>query len=253
MGVMGGEHPAGNSGRVMIESGWCVGVRLEVKERTMHEVENDILISRVVDGAGTRDDWAALERAGAKEPTVWRDVALSLRDHARLSAAVARATACAERVNTPRTDQESIPFSHAVVMSRTRRAASWAGWATAAALVLAMVSQGRLPTGTDNTNMAGVGLSQFTPGQLWSEYVERGVADGSVIAEVPDHEVVDVAQMPDGRGLVVTFKRAIIERTHVENPQLMRMSVDELGRQVPVPHVAPIREESVRTPSKPTI
>ena len=87
---------------------------------------------------------------------------------------------------------------------------------------------------------------------MWSAYAQNGVAEGSVIAEVPDREVVDVEQLPDGGGLIVIYKRAVIERARVENPQLMRMSVDELGRPVPVP-VAPTRDESVRTPSKPTI
>ncbi|MBX3409648.1 MAG: hypothetical protein KF859_07150 [Phycisphaeraceae bacterium] len=223
----------------------------------MNEAEHDILISRVVDGAASREDWAALERAGAKEPALWRDVALSLRDHARLSQAVAGATACAERVHTTdvRHGHESIPFSHAVVMSRTRRAAAWGGWAAAAAIALAMVGRGTLPAGGDGDGPIVAGLSQFTPGQLWSAYVQNGVAEGSVIAEVPDREVVEVEQLPDGGGLIVIYKRAVIERARVENPQLMRMSVDELGRPVPVPvpPVAPTRHESVRTPSKPTI
>ena len=72
-----------------------------------------------------------------------------------------------------------------------------------------------------------------------SLYLDKGRADGSVIGEQPERQIVGYAPVKDGEGYEVFYLRQILERARVDH--LYRYSSDELGRPAPVP-VQPARK-----------
>jgi hypothetical protein len=217
----------------------------------MAETELDILLSRVVDGRATPGDWAALERLGQQDPSVWRDLAMLQRDDRALRAAVALATAPAQAVEL------NIPRAHTsrALSMRARRVASWAGWAAAAAVALAFVTTKgpppAAPTGSPITAGLGAPSPVMSAADSLAEYLSKGRAEGTVIQEVPEKWLVGTVPTRDGSAQQVIYLRLIMERTEV--PDLYTFSRDEWGNpapaRVPLPAPAPQPEpRRVRPP-----
>lgn len=188
----------------------------------------EVLITRVVDGAARVRDWDELDRLSSRDPGLWRDLAMSQRQHAAMSAAVGEAEDRADRIVAPIDE-----VLHFRLAERSRRVSAWGGWAAAAAVGLAWLGVPMLrpatPTGTDAPATAGVGL--VSAGEALQQYLSRGAENGTVLGEVPGKLIVDARPAADGRGYEVTYLRQIVEREVV--PTLYGSSVDESGRAVP--------------------
>lgn len=212
----------------------------------------DILISRVVDGVAGEGDWQCLEEHAQKSPLVWREVALAQRQHFLLQQQVGAAAALAERVEAQPNQVAPIAYSDvdpSGIRTRFARVATWGGWAAAAAVALAFVSQS--PTQKTSlsrpTQTAGlVPTIEQLQGMLSSDdarnvYVGAGQREGTVMEEVPTKLLINWAPSPDGEGGEVTFLRQFIERTKVKD--LYQFTQDETGRTtvVPVPNTPRIK------------
>ncbi len=205
----------------------------------------DILLTRAVDGRASREDWTALEAFAAREPSVWRELALAQRDQALLTEAVERELAAAGRVDLPIAPAQAHDDSDArSVHVRGGRFAIWGGWAAAAAVALLYVN--RVPTASqqpmDSTNpsmnqaslIPGLfdrELSKRSSDEVRDMYVTRANAEGRLVSEVPAQILLEATPLPDGR-LQVRYIRQFVETATV--PGLYRFSQDELGQPQPV-------------------
>lgn len=198
----------------------------------------ELAISRVVDRRATRTDWDALEKASASEPGLWRELALTQRDHALLGEAVRAEIAVADGSSLPVSDTSGLAEREerlAMFRHRTLRASGWAGWAVAAALVLAFIGNRNYNArNAASTNAAGFNpdiralAGKLPADQLRDLYMAKGKQDGVVVGEGPNRIVQRVEKMPDGAGYQVIYIRPIIERETVEN--FYRLSNDEAGQ-----------------------
>lgn len=196
----------------------------------------DILISRVVDGIATEADWAGLEQQAQHSPALWRDVALAQRQQTMLQQQVGLAVAAAERTELPAsfavlTQSSALASDPTGVRTRFARVATWGGWAAAATLALAFVSQSPKATVSNEPMKAGNPLETLR-GMLSSDdarslYLDAGQRDGTVLEEVPTKILINVVPSPDGEGGEVTYLRQFIERTKVND--LYKFSLDEQG------------------------
>lgn len=203
----------------------------------------DILISRVVDGVATPADWAGLEQQALQSPGLWKEVALAQRQHLMLQEQVALASSKAEQIELPASIAHVPQFPTQIsdptgVRTRFARVATWGGWAAAATLAFAFVSQA--PKNLARTvpdQKAGVLDLEQLRGVLSSEdarnlYLDAGQREGTVLEEVPTKILVNVSASPDGEGGEVTYLRQFIERTKVKD--LYKYSLDELGNKTMV-------------------
>lgn len=215
----------------------------------MSETDLDILISRVVDGRAAAPDWNQIESHAAGDAGVWKQVALAQRDHSLLCGAVFRATAPAVRIEIPAQPSVQIPESyridHASVTHRSRRVAAWAGWAAAAAMALAFLGRSNVPVSGPSQEEAGLGSRITSAADALNLYLNKGQADGSVIGQEPNKQILEVQPLAGRQGYKVIFVRQIIEQAEVDN--LYRFTSDELGRLSPVP----VRPEPVTPAVKP--
>lgn len=201
-------------------------------------LEQDLVITRIVDGRATAEDWAALERLAQAQPGVYGELARAQREHALLAGAVMAELAPAEAVALPAHHAASYKLS-----SRIRAAGAWGGWAAAAAVALAWM--GGLPAdgsrGAGNENQASI-FPVNSASDALDAYLNLGKKDGTVIQQLPGKVLVDDPRpAPDGRGYEVIFIRQIVERETV--PDLYRFTRDETGglRAIPVQVRPPAR------------
>lgn len=189
--------------------------------------DRDILISRIIDGEATPEDWAAFKALAAREPSVWRDLAECQQDHADLSSAVAQASRLADSIDLPLEEARSLQLSR-----RLRAAMSWGGWAIAAVVVLAFTTQ--RGTGS-NSNVASLlptpGITVNTPDQAYDAYLRLGREQDRVVEEVPTRILVETRALQNG-SFEVRYIRQILERITV--PDLYEFGEDEAGRPVPI-------------------
>ncbi|MDX9912682.1 MAG: hypothetical protein RBS39_12705 [Phycisphaerales bacterium] len=205
----------------------------------MTGVDRDILISRVIDGEATPEDWTALRAMAERDASIWSDLVAAQQDHAELCAIVSRAADAAEHVDVPVLEH----MSERVAL-RTRRVGAWMGWAAAAAIALTWAGMGGFLTrparvGADGADVAGVpgaGLvDALTPDQALAQYYKAGQAEGRVLGELPERVVLEAVPTADGR-VEVRFVRQIVERAIVHD--LYRVGEDEAGNPVPVRRTA---------------
>lgn len=196
----------------------------------MMDVDRDILINRVVDDEATSADWAALKALAARDATIWRDLAEAQHAHAELCAAVEETVAVVDAVEAPVDDVMRWRFS-----ARVRTAATWGGWAAAAAVALAWVG-GVDRSGADAQDVNSAGMlpvgASLTAADALQKYLDLGRESGDVVGLMPEVVLVDSAPNPAGSGYEVVFIRQIMERRVVED--FYRLGADELGRPVPV-------------------
>ena len=199
----------------------------------MTGVDREILITRVLDGEATPEDWAAFRAMAAQDQAVWADLADAQQDRADLASAVADAIAIADRVEAP-------VHRHAGerLNARVRTGAAWMGW-VAAATIAVVGFTGRFGavstpgTGAD-TQQAGL-FSINSPEDAMKLYLDKGQAAGSVLGELPDRVMLSSAPAADGNGYTVVYLRQIVERHHVDS--LYQLGENEIGQPVVVPMV----------------
>jgi hypothetical protein len=202
----------------------------------MTGIDRDILITRVLDGEATPEDWAAFRAMAAMDPEVWADLADGQQDRAELSMALTEAIAIADRVDAP---VEVVSGERITV--RLRASVAWVGWAAAAMLAVgAIIDRGQTPAGGPS-NQAGL-LSVSTPEEALDLYKSKGQEEGTFISEVPERLLVESRALEDGSGYEVIYVRQFIERAQVHD--MYRFGQDEAGNVIPLPYKQPTGEKN---------
>ncbi len=189
----------------------------------------DVLISRIVDGAAGDADWRELHELAESDPGVLR----------RLSEAQRRETALREAVGLEldRSLEAELPEAHSATVHRFRsRLQVWTGWAAAAAVALAWATaSGLLDRSPEGGNVAGVGGAMWAAPANSEEALERyqlmGLAEGRVLGELP-LVMIQAERRADG-ATDVTYLRQILERRTVTD--VYEPGVDEQGRPALLP------------------
>ena len=198
----------------------------------MTGIDRDILISRVIDGEASPEDWTAFKALASRDQSIWGELAEAQQDHAELCAAVGDALAVADSVEAPFEAHLAERLG-----DRLRLVGRWAGWAAAAAVgVMWATSAGLLP-GAGNANTAAIVPAINSPDGALDHYLDVGSRDGRIIDRRPDRQVIEVVPNPDGVGYVIRYNLVIPERVIVE--QVYTQGRDEFGRTIPVPVCPP--------------
>jgi len=197
--------------------------------------ERDVLISRVVDGVATSEDWTTFRALAAHDASIWTELADTQHLHESVCDSVHYATKIADGVELPGGIIDDQPLR-----ARLDLVSRWGGWAAAAAILLvwffgAPVSSHS--TDTQDGPLAGlvdVGmlLDQAPPNQAFDQYLAAGQSNGQVVGEMPEQIVIETRPMPDGT-IEVLYLRQIIERQIIDHAY--RELQDESGNSVPVP------------------
>ncbi len=195
-------------------------------------IDRDVLMTRVIDGHATTEDWAAFRKLADEEPTTWDELTQTQSMHGSLCEALDEATAPADGVDLPVQGQDAF---HA----RGRIARTWGGWLIAASVLIAwslnLPLQGSSFTATSGLgpNLGDGYVKVDEPADALRAYVDRGRKDGSVVGLVPDVRVLETRASTDGSGrLEVLLVRQIIERQQVD--QVYRWTQDETGTLRPI-------------------
>lgn len=200
----------------------------------MNQLHDDILISQAIDGNATTAEWDELTARAEADPTIWRTLAATLREHGAFSRAVNADVAVADSIEMPAPGIAST--ARPATASRLR---GWSGWAIAAVLTIAwvggvnnLVKTRPATPGTDSahplTNRAGF-VNGATAAELLQAYLDKGRQEDFVIAEVPERVLIETRPAGTGRGYELLYLRQILERTVV--PDLYEFySQDEAGR-----------------------
>lgn len=198
----------------------------------MTGIDRDILITRVLDGEATPEDWAAFRAMAARDPAVWADLADAQQDRAELATAVAEAIAIADRVGAPIEIHAGERLN-----ARIRVGAAWLGWAAAAVLgVGAFTGMPGLSGGVPGGGAQEAGLFRVnSPEDAMQLYLDMGQKTGSVLGEVPERVLLSSELAADGQGYSVVYLRQTIECRQVED--LYRVGLNEAGQEVPVRYV----------------
>lgn len=196
-------------------------------------IEREILISRVLDGEASPEDWTAFRALAEQDTSLWGELAAQQQDHAELEAAVRSAIAVADGIEAPIREHAAEHFA-----IRVRQAGQWAGWAVAAVLTLAWGVHGQLGTGTQQASLGPImtpppTLAEPTPDEALDLYLTRGAEAGRVVGVMPDLVVMDSRPIEGGDSMEVLYLRQIIERHVIEDASEVRR--DELGNPIAAP------------------
>jgi len=190
----------------------------------------DLLISRVIDGSASPEDWSSFRILAASDAEVWTELSDAQREHEALCEVMHAATAIADGVDLPGGSGSPLIFE-----SRVTKASRWGGWAIAAVVLLGWF------TGTFSmnpaqikTNTAGLlpTLQQASPDEAFGQYLHAGQDSGQVVGEMPNQIVIETLPLEDGT-IEVTFIRQVVERRVLD--QAYREAVDEFGKAVVIP------------------
>lgn len=211
----------------------------------MNDLREEILISKVVGGDATRQEWDELNELAQRTPDVWLRLAGCLRDERALDRALADAGEVAESIEIPALRLgPAAPGGMGIQPgARLAGATRWLGWAVAAALAFTWVTgpfqAPRLGMRPDGGSQAGL-LASVPVDDLLQAYIDRGRQEQRVIGELPDRVLVNTRPAPVGNGYELLYVRQIFEREIV--PELYRPGAqDEQGRTTLVPCQAPQR------------
>ncbi len=200
----------------------------------MIEQHDDIPISRTIDGNATTGDWDELTALADANPAVWRNLAMSLREHQAFARAVNADVTVADAIEMPTvrpaaTIQLRDAGRHPAFLARV---GGWSGWAVAAVFtiiwvagVLNLVQTAPQQNGSSPGNITMVGASAA---ELLEAYLDKGRQEDFVIAEVPQRVLIETRPNGTGRGFELIYIRQILERTVV--PDLYQFNRDEAGR-----------------------
>jgi hypothetical protein len=192
----------------------------------------DLLISRVIDGSASAEDWSSFRILASTDAEVWNDLSDAQREHEALCEVMHAASSIADGVNLPGGSGSPIVFE-----SRVNTAARWGGWAVAAVLLLGWFT-GNISMNPSNSLGTNPQTGSFIPlntagtEQAFNQYLQAGQADGKVVGEMPDHVVVETRPLIDGT-VEVIYLRQVIERRVLD--QAYREAVDEFGNPVVIP------------------
>ncbi len=203
--------------------------------------ERDVLISRVIDGHASPEDWSLFRALAAHDPEVWSELAYTQRVHESLCDRVSHAVMIADAVELPGGFIDDQPMR-----ARLDWVSRWGGWAAAAAILLVWffgnpLDQEQFNDLQDGTKVAGLPgqgfgnkpyLEQAKPEQAFDQYISAGKSNGQVIGEMPEYVVIETRPMPDGT-IEVLYLRQIIERQIIDHAY--REVLDEQGNAIPVP------------------
>jgi hypothetical protein len=192
----------------------------------------DLLISRVIDGSASAEDWSSFRILASTDAEVWTDLSDAQREHEALCEVMHAASSIADGIDLPGGSGSPIVFE-----SRVNAAARWGGWAVAAVLLLGWFTGtfSMNPSNTLGTNpQTGsiIPLNSAGTEQAFNQYLQAGQANGQVVGEMPDHVVVETRPLIDGT-VEVIYLRQVIERRVLD--QAYREAVDEFGNPVVVP------------------
>ena len=201
-------------------------------DHTQAVSDRDRLITRVIDGEASAQDWARMAHLAAEEPGLWADVAERQADRDALTAAVEEAIAIADDIDAD-ASWERFASAHRPTMARLR---TWGGWVAAAVIALVVVSRGGViqttPPGGDGlgsipaTNSAGLEIDLPTS-ELLKRYLQEGKDEGTVVSAA-EPVVLEARPAENNEHLEVIVLRRIIERRYVD--RVPTWSVDEQGQ-----------------------
>ncbi len=196
-------------------------------ERAGDDIEllhSDLLLSRAV--SGDRAALAAVRARAATEPALLEELAMWQADELRLARAAREIASIADRAELPPEE---------VDRGRSRRAGI--GWAVAAVIALAWISQSVFPRAQQpaRENIAGFdGFQGFaTADDAFDAYVDKARADGVIHGNVAPPAIIGSRELGGGEGFEILVVRQIVERHRV--PELYRLvPVDESGALAPI-------------------
>ncbi|MEM9065008.1 MAG: hypothetical protein AAGB51_05905 [Planctomycetota bacterium] len=189
----------------------------------------ELLISRVIDGAASPEDWTELRARASEDATIWRDLAESQQDQTSLHAELDAALAIADRVDIPEDAVNPAAFGR-TLNGRIRTVTAWSGWALAAALAL-VATVGGISIGTQGPVGVQAGFYPVnSPGDALDLYLQKGVEAGEVVAEMPAKILLETRENPAGEGFEVLYYRQILERRVV--PDMMNLQQSGIMPQV---------------------
>lgn len=190
----------------------------------------DLLISRVIDGSASPEDWSSFRILAANDAEVWTDLSDAQREHEALCEVMNAASSIADGIDLPGGSGSPVVFE-----SRVSTATRWGGWAIAAVLMLGWytgsISMNTSEPSSGNTASL-IPINKASPQQAMDQYLHAGQQSGQVVGEMPNQIVVETRPMIDGT-IEVTFIRQIIERRVLD--QAYRETVDEFGNPIAVP------------------
>ncbi|MHC4975343.1 MAG: hypothetical protein ACYTF7_01905 [Planctomycetota bacterium] len=196
----------------------------------------DILISKAVDGVATAEEWSQLEALAAIDSSIWARLGEMTRMQAQLAGALDEAIAIADEVEI---DMDRIHRHHALhIHVRT-----WGGWAVAAVLALALFG-GQLGSFATSGGQQAAGWlgPNATPDEVLEQYRTVGTLDGRFVSELPTI-MVDVRLNPESGQQEMFYMRRLLERVPVEG---LYTSAPDGSDVVPV-----LIPAGVRTPDSP--
>lgn len=186
----------------------------------MTDVSLETLLSRVTDRTATPRDWKTIDCRAAGRPEVWSQLADLLRDDAALREVVRKATEKADLV-----EPEFLKPPRRLSLPRSVMAAS------VLLLVCGAFLAGR------STVVPRVAEPQpaarLTSAEAFTAYIREGVAERTVLGELPP-VVVTARETGRASEVEVVSVRRVLER-HVTD-RLVQVVHDELGR----PRQAPV-------------
>lgn len=224
-------------------------------------VDRDVLMTRVIDGCASPTDLATLAGLARRDAGIWTELAQMQRESAVLSSAAVTATACADRVDLPSMrlvgtgsqraggrveelegDAGRSPargWRLADLAARAHRAGgSRLGWAVAALIALAWVSQVVTPF-SPRTPIQSAGWYPASADDALGKYLDMGKQEGRVIRELPERVVMDARPVTiDGQERYeVIYLRQVVERAITD--RLYRPTETDTGARALVPASLP--------------
>jgi hypothetical protein len=201
------------------------------------------LISHVIDGDVSDDQWGEFEQLAQANPLLWRELAESQRDHASLTMAMDEASHVAQRVSVSMAAGEPEQCIEGTQNRlRLNRASAWSGWAVAALIAIVAstkIAQFEQPLGSGEYRSRATVLNSLTPDESYQHYLKKGRESGQVVGEMPAMVMVETRQAPSGQGYEVLYLRQVLERTVV--PDLYQVNGQtEYGQ----PMLTPLRQPS---------
>ena len=199
--------------------------------------ERDVLISRVIDGVASSEDWKIFRAVAAHDPSIWAELADTQQMDESVRASVHHAIDVADRIELP-----GGMIDDRTMRTRLDLVSRWGGWAAAAAILLVWFFG--IPMGIDSSDQmktAGFSptipigttlLNDAQPEQALNRYLQAGQQSGRVVGEMPEQIVIETRPMPDGT-IEVLYLRQIIERQILDHAY--RQLHTETGRAISVP------------------
>lgn len=208
----------------------------ELIDELLPDAARDLVISRVIDGRASAQDWDRFRALASHEPTIWSELADTQSQHDGMYQELAGRISIADWVDLP-----IIHSDDTHMRQRLSLLSKWGGWSAAAALVMLWSLGTPSPPGSNEPSNTPlqigsmiplIGLGDAEPEQAFEQYMNAGQKSGRVIAEMPEQVVVETRPMPDGT-IEVLYLRQIIERRVID--QAFRQVHDERGNTVAVP------------------